>query len=51
MEHDSWKRREDLGNAKAVSEDFKGRMEMEIRRQEKLDRVEKQDFRRGEESY
>ena len=29
-------------------EDFKGRMEAEIRRQEKLDRAEEQDFRRGE---
>jgi len=46
--HDSWKRREDLGNAKAVLEDFEGRMEVEIRRQEKLDRVEERDFRRGE---
>ena len=37
-EHDSWKRRED----------FEGRMEVEIERQEKLDRVEEQDFRRRE---
>ena len=29
-------------------EDFEGRMEVEIRRQEKLDRVEERDFRRGE---
>jgi len=47
-EHNSWERREDLGNAKAVLEDFEERMEVEIRRQEKLDRVEEQDFRRGE---
>jgi len=40
VEHDSWERREDLGNVKAVLEDFEGRMEAEIRRQEKLDRVE-----------
>jgi len=40
MEHDSWERREDLGNAKAILEDFEGRMEVEIRRQEKLDRAE-----------
>jgi len=32
---------------KAVLEDFEGRMEAEIRRQEKLDRVEEQDFRKG----
>jgi len=46
--HDSWERREDLKNTKAVLEDFEGRMEAEIRRQEKLDRVKEQDFRRGE---
>ena len=40
VEHNSWKRRKDLGNTKAVLEDFEGRMEAEIRRQEKLDRVE-----------
>ena len=33
---------------KAVLEDFKGRMEAEIKRQEKLDRTEEQDFRREE---
>jgi len=39
VEYDSWERREDLGNVKAILEDFEGRMEVEIRRQEKLDRV------------
>jgi len=48
VEHDSWERREDLENVKAVLEDFEERMEAEIRRQEKLDRVEERDFRRGE---
>ena len=48
VEYDSWERREDLGNVKAVLEDFEGRMEAEIRRQEKLDRVEERDFRREE---
>jgi len=47
VEHDSWERREDLENTKAVLEDFEGRMEAKIRRQEKLDRAEEQDFRRG----
>ena len=47
-EHDSWERREDLENVKEVLEDFEGRMEIEIKRQEKLDRAEEQDFRRGE---
>jgi len=40
VEHNSWEKWEDLGNAKAVLENFEGRMEIEIRRQEKLDRVE-----------
>ena len=48
VEHDSWERRKDIGNAKAVLKDFERRMEAEIRRQEKLDRVEEQDFRRRE---
>ena len=38
-EHDSWVKKEELGNAKAVLEDFEGRMEAEIRRQKKLDRA------------
>jgi len=29
-------------------DDFEGRVEAEIKRQEKLDRVEKRNFRRGE---
>ena len=33
---------------KEVLEDFKGRMEAEIRRQEKLDRVEERNFRKEE---
>jgi len=33
-------KKEELGNVKEVLEDFEGRMEVEIRRQEKLDRVE-----------
>jgi len=39
-EYDSWVKKEELGNTKAVLEDFEGRMEAEIRRQEKLDRAE-----------
>jgi len=31
VEHDSWERREDLGDAKVILEDFEGRMEVEIR--------------------
>ena len=47
-EHDYWVKKEELGNAKAVLEDFEGRMEAEIRRQKKLDRAKERDFRRGE---
>ena len=48
VEHDTWERKEDLGNVKEVLEEFEKRMDAEIRRQEKIDRVEEQDFRRGE---
>ena len=41
MEHNSWVKKKELGNAKAVLENFEERMEAEIRRQEKLDRAEK----------
>ena len=48
VEHNSWVKREKLGNTKEILEDFEGRVEAEIRKQEKLDRVEEQDFRRRE---
>ena len=48
VEHDTWERKEDLENTKEVLEEFKERMDAEIRKQEKLDRTEEQDFRRGE---
>jgi len=47
-EHDTWERKEDLGNAREMLEEFKGRMNAEVRRQEKLDMAEEKDFRRGE---
>ncbi len=40
-EHDTWEKREDLENAKKALEEFEGRMDVEVRRQEKLDMVEK----------
>jgi len=40
VEHNTWKRREDLGNVKEVLEEFEERMDAEVRRQEKIDRVE-----------
>jgi len=42
-----WKKEEDLEHAKEVLEEFEGRMNIEVRRQEKLDIVEEKDFRRG----
>ena len=48
MEHDSWKREEDLENAKEVVAKFEGRINAEVGRQEKLDIMEERDFRRGE---
>jgi len=32
VEHDTWKRKEDLGNAREVLEEFEGRMNAEVRR-------------------
>ena len=47
-ESDIWEKREDLGNTKEVLEEFEGRMNAEVRKQEKLDIAEKKDFRREE---
>jgi len=46
--HDTWKRKENLGNTREVLEEFEERMNTEVRRQEKLDMAEEKDFRRGE---
>jgi len=45
-EHDSWKREEDLENAKEVVAEFEGRINAEVRQQEQLDIVEEKDFKR-----
>jgi len=47
-EHDTWEKKEDLGNVREVLEEFERRMNAEVRRQEKLDIAEERDFRRGE---
>ena len=47
-EEDTWERKEDLKNAGEVLEEFEGRMNAEVRRQEKINMVKKKDFRRGE---
>ena len=48
VEHDTWEKREDLGNTRGALEEFEGKMNVEVRRQEKLDMMEKKNFRRGE---
>jgi len=45
-EYDSWKREEDLENAKEVVAEFEGRINAEVRQQEQLDIVEEKDFKR-----
>ena len=47
-EGDTWERKENLKNAGEVLEEFEGRMNTKIRRQEKIDMAEERDFRRGE---
>jgi len=47
VEHDIWKRKEDLENTKKVMVEFKRRLSARIRRQKKSEMTEK----RGEESY
>jgi len=46
VEHDIWERKENLKNMKEVVAEFEGRMNAEVRQQEKLDMVEERDFRR-----
>jgi len=47
-EGDIWERKENLKNAGEALEEFKGRINAEIRRQEKIDMAEERDFRRKE---
>ena len=47
-EGNTWERKENLKNVGEALEEFKGRMNAEIRRQEKIDMAEERDFRRGE---
>ena len=48
MEHNIWKKKEDLGNAEEVLEEFEERMNAEVRRQKKINMVKERDFRRRE---
>jgi len=47
-EEDTWERNENLKNAEEALEEFEGRINAEVRRQEKIDMAEKKDFRREE---
>ena len=47
-EEDIQERKENLKNAGEALREFKGRMNAEVRRQEKIDMAEERDFRRGE---
>jgi len=46
--NDIWEKEQDLENIRKIVEEFKRRINTEVRRQEKLDRLEKRDFRREE---
>jgi len=47
-EHNSWEKKKDLENTKELVAEFEGRINAEVRRQEKLDLAEKKNFRRAE---
>ena len=47
-ESDTWERKEDLKHAKELVNEFEGRMNTEVRRQEKIDIAKERDFRRRE---
>ena len=47
-EGNAWERKENLKNTGEALEEFEGRMNAEVRKQEKIDMAEKRDFRRGE---
>ena len=48
VKHNSWEKEEDLENVKKVVVEFERRMNVEFRRQKKLEMVEEKDFGRGE---
>ena len=48
MEHGSWEREEYLENAKEVVAEFEGRINVEVRRQKKLNMTKERDFRKRE---
>ena len=48
VKHDNWERKEDLENTREVVTEFEGRVNAEVRRQEKLNIAEEKNFRKGE---
>jgi len=48
VEGDTWERKESLKNTGEALEEFEGRMNVEIKKQEKIDMAEERDFRREE---
>jgi len=44
-EHDLWKRKKNLENARKLVNKFEGGLRVEVRRQEKTDMLEKREFR------
>ena len=47
-EYDSWEKKEDLENAEEAVEELKERMNVEVRRQEKLNMAKERNFKKGE---
>jgi len=47
-ESDTWEKREDLENVRETLEEFKKRMDAEVKKQERINMAEEKDFRRGE---
>ena len=47
-EYDTWEKREALENTEEALEEFEGRMNAEVRKQEKLNMAEERDFKRRE---
>jgi len=48
VEQDSWKKEENLENTRELVTEFERRMNVEVRRQEKLDLAEERNFRKKE---
>jgi len=47
-ESNTWEKRKDLENTREALKEFKGRMNAEVRRQEKIEIIEERNLRRGE---